>query len=82
MKKNSEYKKKIAIKRYLDGEKVKQIAGAMKISTSTVYSWIRQYYLSYYLSDYFARNNKVAKFYFIVDRLDLLLRNLKPVGLW
>ena len=30
------------------------------------------YYLSYYLSDYYARNNKVAKFYFIVDRLDLL----------
>ena len=43
MKKNSEYKKKKAIKRYLDGEKVKQIAGAMKISTSTIYSWIRQY---------------------------------------
>lgn len=30
------------------------------------------YYLSYYLSDFYARNNKVAKFYFIVDRLDLL----------
>lgn len=30
------------------------------------------YYLSYILSDYFAKNNKVAKFYFIVDRLDLL----------
>lgn len=30
------------------------------------------YYLSYILSDYFAQNNKVAKFYFIVDRLDLL----------
>ncbi|MBD5411882.1 MAG: type I restriction endonuclease subunit R [Treponema sp.] len=30
------------------------------------------YYLSYILSDYFACNNKVAKFYFIVDRLDLL----------
>ena len=43
MKKSSEYKKKKAIKRYLDGEKVKQIAGAMKISTSTIYSWIRQY---------------------------------------
>ncbi len=43
MKKNSECKKKKAIKRYLDGEKVKQIAGAMKISTSTIYSWIRQY---------------------------------------
>ena len=42
MKKNSEYKKKKAIKRYLDGEKVKQIAGTMKISTSTIYSWIRQ----------------------------------------
>ena len=43
MKKNSEYKKKKAIKRYLDGEKVKQIARSMKISTSTIYSWIRQY---------------------------------------
>ena len=30
------------------------------------------YYLSYILSDYLAKNNKVAKFYFIVDRLDLL----------
>ena len=30
------------------------------------------YHLSYVLSDYFARQNKVAKFYFIVDRLDLL----------
>lgn len=35
--------KKKAIKRYLDGEKVKQIAKSMKISTSTIYSWIRQY---------------------------------------
>ena len=30
------------------------------------------YHLTYVLSDYFAQNNKVAKFYFIVDRLDLL----------
>ena len=30
------------------------------------------YYLSHILSDYFARDNKVSKFYFIVDRLDLL----------
>lgn len=30
------------------------------------------YHLAYVLSDYFAKNNKVAKFYFIVDRLDLL----------
>ena len=30
------------------------------------------YYLSFILSDYFAGNNRVAKFYFIVDRLDLL----------
>ena len=30
------------------------------------------YYLSNVLTDYFAKNNKVAKFYFIVDRLDLL----------
>ncbi len=28
--------------------------------------------LTYVLSDYFSRRNKVAKFYFIVDRLDLL----------
>ena len=30
------------------------------------------YYLNQVLSDYYAQNNKVAKFYFIVDRLDLL----------
>lgn len=30
------------------------------------------YYLSYVLSDFYAAQNKVAKFYFIVDRLDLL----------
>ena len=30
------------------------------------------YHLTYVLNDYFARQNKVAKFYFIVDRLDLL----------
>ncbi|AIA29322.1 Type I restriction modification system endonuclease subunit HsdR [Mycoplasmopsis californica] len=30
------------------------------------------YYLIKYLTDYFSSQNKVAKFYFIVDRLDLL----------
>lgn len=30
------------------------------------------YYLTYILNDYYAKQNKVAKFYFIVDRLDLL----------
>lgn len=30
------------------------------------------YYLTYILNDYYAKENKVAKFYFIVDRLDLL----------
>lgn len=30
------------------------------------------YNLTYVLSDYFSKKNKVAKFYFIVDRLDLL----------
>lgn len=30
------------------------------------------YYLTYVLSDYYASQNKVAKFYFVVDRLDLL----------
>ena len=30
------------------------------------------YYLTYVLADYFSKQNKVAKFYFIVDRLDLL----------
>lgn len=30
------------------------------------------YYMTYVLTDYFAKQNKVAKFYFIVDRLDLL----------
>lgn len=32
------------------------------------------YYLNKILSDYFAKQNKVAKFYFIVDRLDLLVQ--------
>ena len=30
------------------------------------------FHLTYVLNDYFSRHNKVAKFYFIVDRLDLL----------
>ena len=30
------------------------------------------FHLAYVLNDYFSRHNKVAKFYFIVDRLDLL----------
>lgn len=30
------------------------------------------YYLTYVLSDFYAQRNQVAKFYFIVDRLDLL----------
>lgn len=30
------------------------------------------YHLTYALTDYYAKQNKVAKFYFIVDRLDLL----------
>lgn len=30
------------------------------------------YYLTYVLTDYFAKKNKVTKFYFIVDRLDLM----------
>ncbi|MGL5268906.1 MAG: DEAD/DEAH box helicase family protein, partial [Selenomonadaceae bacterium] len=30
------------------------------------------YHLAYVLTDFFARQNKVAKFYFIVDRLDLM----------
>ena len=30
------------------------------------------YHLTYILNDYFAKQSKVAKFYFIVDRLDLL----------
>ncbi len=30
------------------------------------------YYLVYILNDFYAKQNKVAKFYFIVDRLDLL----------
>ncbi len=30
------------------------------------------YYLSYILNDFYAKQNKVPKFYFIVDRLDLL----------
>jgi type I restriction enzyme R subunit len=32
------------------------------------------YHLSFVLSDYYASQNKVAKFYFIVDRIDLLVQ--------
>lgn len=32
------------------------------------------FHLTYILSDYFARQNKVARFYFIVDRIDLLVQ--------
>lgn len=35
------------------------------------------YYLTYVLKDYYAKQNKVAKFYFIVDRLDLLEQALQ-----
>ena len=74
MKKNSEYKKKKAIKRYLDGEKVKQIAGAMKISTSTIYSWIRQYNEK--------RNsiaNKVTELRKLAERQQKMIEILKTV---
>lgn len=30
------------------------------------------YYLTFILNDFYSKQNKVAKFYFIVDRLDLL----------
>lgn len=32
------------------------------------------FYLTYILTDFFAKQNKVAKFYFIVDRLDLMVQ--------
>ena len=36
------------------------------------------YYLTYVLSYYFSKQNKVAKFYFIVDRLDLDVYKRQP----
>ena len=74
MKKYSEYKKKKAIKRYLDSEKVKQIAKSMKVSTSTIYSWIRQYNEK--------RNsiaNKVTELRKLAERQQKMIEILKTV---
>lgn len=57
-----------AIKEKLDEGKKSGVIWHTQGSGKTALS----YYLTKYLTDYFARKNKVAKFYFVVDRLDLL----------
>lgn len=58
----------LAVKNKLDEGKKSGVIWHTQGSGKTALS----YYLTYVLSDYFAKKNKVAKFYFIVDRLDLL----------
>lgn len=58
----------MAIRRKLDEGKKSGVVWHTQGSGKTALS----YYLTYVLTDYFAKQNKVAKFYFIVDRLDLL----------
>lgn len=58
----------LAIKEHLDDGAKAGVVWHTQGSGKTALS----YHLSYYLNDYFARQDKVAKFYFIVDRLDLL----------
>lgn len=57
-----------AIKNKLEENKKSGIIWHTQGSGKTALS----YYLTKYLTDYFTTKNKVAKFYFIVDRLDLL----------
>ncbi|MDE7346778.1 MAG: HsdR family type I site-specific deoxyribonuclease [Muribaculaceae bacterium] len=58
----------LAIKDHLDNGAKAGVVWHTQGSGKTALS----YHLAYYLNDYFARQDKVAKFYFIVDRLDLL----------
>ncbi|MHA0305675.1 DEAD/DEAH box helicase family protein [Mesomycoplasma ovipneumoniae] len=58
----------LAVRNTLDKGKKSGIIWHTQGSGKTALS----YYLIKYLTDYFSRQNKVAKFYFIVDRLDLL----------
>ena len=58
----------LAIKDHLDNGAKSGVVWHTQGSGKTALS----YHLAYYLNDYFAKQDKVAKFYFIVDRLDLL----------
>lgn len=58
----------MAIREHLDNGAKSGVVWHTQGSGKTALS----YHLAYYLNDYFARQDKVAKFYFIVDRLDLL----------
>ena len=58
----------LAVKQKLDEGKKSGVIWHTQGSGKTALS----YYLNRYLLEYFAKQNKVAKFYFIVDRLDLL----------
>ena len=58
----------LAVRRKIDEGKKSGVIWHTQGSGKTALS----YYMTYVLTDYFAKHNKVAKFYFIVDRLDLL----------
>ncbi|MBD5206894.1 MAG: type I restriction endonuclease subunit R [Bacteroidales bacterium] len=58
----------LAIREHLDKGATAGVVWHTQGSGKTALS----YHLSHFLNDYFAKKNKVAKFYFIVDRLDLL----------
>ncbi|MDE7437027.1 MAG: DEAD/DEAH box helicase family protein, partial [Muribaculaceae bacterium] len=58
----------LAIREHLDDGAIAGVVWHTQGSGKTALS----YHLAYFLNDYFAKQNKVAKFYFIVDRLDLL----------
>ncbi len=58
----------LAIREHLDAGAKSGVVWHTQGSGKTALS----YHLTYILNDYFANQNKVAKFYFIVDRLDLL----------
>ena len=58
----------IAVRKKLDEGKKSGVIWHTQGSGKTALS----YYMTYVLTDYFAKKNKVAKFFFIVDRLDLL----------
>ncbi len=58
----------LAIRKHLDDGAKAGVVWHTQGSGKTALS----YHLAYFLNDYFAKQNKVAKFYFIVDRLDLL----------
>ena len=58
----------MAVRKKLDEGKKSGVIWHTQGSGKTALS----YYMTYVLTDYFAKQNKVAKFYFIVDSLDLL----------